>query len=260
MQALFETIRAACSPAIWSRGVELVRADAVSLEEETPEEASLRVATRGGMLSFLVTLHPAEREWSCECRSPDDPCEHVAASAIALRRARTEGKPLPGRTASGVPGAVVAGRLRYRLSRSGSGLALERCVVQGEHEQPLVTTLLSVASGRVEGPRFVAAKGDLAVERVLGTRLHGPLPRETAPRFIAALADCTDILLDGVPVRASPEALLPHGRLEDEEDGFRLSVARDPSITETFPNGIALCGDVLRPVGESGLTGRELAE
>jgi len=260
VQALFETIRSACSPAIWSSGVELVRAGAVSLEEESPEEASLRVSTRGGMLSFVVTLHPAEREWSCDCTSPDDPCEHVAAAAIALRRAGSEGKPLPGRESSGAPSPSAAGRLRYRLSRAGSGLALERCVVQGGREEPLVTTLLSVASGRVDGPRFVATKADLAVERVLGARLRGPLPRETAPRLVAALADCADILLDGVPVRASAEPLVPHGRLEDDENGFRLSVEPDPSITETFQNGVALCGDVLRPVGESGLSGRELAE
>ena len=95
MQALFETIRSACSPATWSRAVELVRAEAVSLEEESPGETALRVSTRGGMLSFFVTLHPEEREWSCDCTSSDDPCEHVAAAAIALRRAGVEGKPLP---------------------------------------------------------------------------------------------------------------------------------------------------------------------
>jgi len=260
VQALFDTIRAACSSATWSRGVELVRAEAVSLEEESPEESSLRVSTRGGMISFVVTLHPAEREWSCECTSPDDPCEHVAAAAIALRRARSEGKPLPGGGGAGAPSPSAPGRLRYRLSRSGSGLALERCVVQAGREEPLVTTLLSVASGRVDGPRFVATNADLAVERVLGARLRGPLPREIAPRLVAALADCPDVLLDGVPVRASAEPLVPHGRLEDDESGFRLCVAPDPSITETFQNGVALCTDVLRPVGESGLTGRELAE
>jgi superfamily II DNA or RNA helicase len=260
VQALFETIRSACSPATWSRAVELVRGDAVSLEEESAEEASLRVSTRGGMLSFVVTLQPAEREWSCDCTSPEDPCEHVAAAAIALRRAQLEGKALPGRAQPGVASPRAPGRLRYRLTREGSALALERSVVAGGREEPLLTTLLAVASGRVDGPRFVATKADLAVERLLGARLRGPLARETAARLVAALADCADILLDGVPVRASAEPLLLHGCVEDEEGGFRLSVAPDPSISETFQNGIALCGDVLRPVGESGLSGRELAE
>jgi superfamily II DNA or RNA helicase len=260
VQDLFEAIRAASSSGTWSRGVELVRAEAVSLEEESAEESSLRVSTRGGMISFVVTLHPAEREWSCECTSPDDPCEHVAAAAIALRRAQSEGKPLPGPAGSGAPSTSGAGRLRYHLSRCGSGLALERSVVRGGHEEPLVTTLSSVASGRVEGPRFVATNADLAVERVLGARLRGPLARESALRLVAALAECADVRLDGVPVRACAEPLVPHGRLEDDENGFRLSVVPDPSITETFANGVALCGDVLRPVGESGLTGRELAE
>ncbi|HKE10688.1 MAG TPA: SWIM zinc finger family protein, partial [Myxococcota bacterium] len=134
MQALFEAIRSACSPAIWSRAVELVRGEAVSLEEESPGEVSLRVSTRGGMLSFVVTLQPGEREWSCDCTSPDDPCEHVAAAAIALRRAQLEGKALPGRTQPGVASPRAPGRLRYRLAREGSGLALERSVLAGGRE------------------------------------------------------------------------------------------------------------------------------
>jgi hypothetical protein len=46
----------------------------------------------------------------------------------------------------------------------------------------------------------------------------------------------------------------------DQHEGFLLYIEPDPSITEVFTNGVALCGDTLRPVGESGLTARERDE
>ena len=245
---------------MWSRGVELVRAEAVALVEESPASVALRVATGGGLVTHVADLLLDDVEWSCDCSGADDPCEHVAAAAIALRRARVEGTPLPG--AAGAPRSATApGHIGYRLARTdGRGLALERCVVQAGGETLLTTTLTAVASGRVDGPRFAATQADLAVERALGSRLRGALPRELATRVLVALANCPDLTLDGVAVRASAEPLSPHARLDDEGPGFRLWVEPDPSITESFSNGVCLCGDVLRPVGETRLTGRELAE
>ena len=254
MQRLFEAVREAAGPAIWSRGVELVRAGAVIGEAEHEGELVLRVSLRGGILSHAVSLHPGDETWECDCRGTDDPCEHVAAAVIALRRARQEGRSLP------APAAGGPGRIGYRFSRVPGGLALEREVVAGSSRRLLETTLTAVASGRVEGPAFVATPSDLAVERALGPRLRGLVPRETLSRLLAALAGCPDVTLDGRPISVSAERVVPLGRLVDQGEGFLLYVERDPGLSETFANGAALCGDVLRPIGESGLTGRELEE
>ena len=48
--------------------------------------------------------------------------------------------------------------------------------------------------------------------------------------------------------------------LEDEDAGFRLSVAPDPRIAERFEGDVALADDALCLHGGSGLTGRELEE
>ena len=95
MKDLFEGVREACSPAVWSRGVELVRSEAVSGEQADEREVTLRVSTRGGMHSPSVTLHLEDQEWECDCSSRDDPCEHVSAAVIALRQARKQGATLP---------------------------------------------------------------------------------------------------------------------------------------------------------------------
>jgi superfamily II DNA or RNA helicase len=248
---LFQAIRTAASSAAWSRGVELARADAVTGESDAGEEIVLRVATRGGLITPTVTLLPAEEDWDCDCGTREDACEHVAAAAIALRRARSEGRALPGPDRS-------PGRIGYRFAREGGGLALERVVVSDAGEEILTATLAAVASGRVEGPEFLATQADLAVEQTLGAKWRGRLPRGVLPALLRQLAQCPDVRLGGEPVATSGSPVGVVGILEDDADGFRLRAVRDEGITELFDDAVALCGDTLRVLGSTGLTGREL--
>ncbi len=253
IDSLFQEVRGACSAATWSRGVELVRADAVSGEPGESDEIALRISTRGGLISPRVSLYPDQDDWECECPSRESACEHAAAAVIALRRAQREGRALSS-SAEGI------GRVAYRLSRCSEGLALEREVVGDGESQRLETTLTAIASGRVAGPRFVASPADLEIERILGWHRSGPLPRGLLPRILAQLASCPNVSLDGAPVRASGEPLVAALRLEDDGDGFRLSLDRLAGAGEVLGGGIALCDGVLRPTGEPRLSGRELDE
>ena len=253
IQTLFEAVRKSCSSGAWSRGVELTRSDSVSGESVDEGAVTIRISTRGGLICPLVTLYPTDEDWDCDCSSRENPCEHVAAAVIALRKARKEGLELP-------PSAGTAGRIGYRFSRKAAGLALERVVVAGKDSPPLRVALATVASGQVDGPEFLATQADLQVEQLLGSRLHGPVPRGLMDNLLAALEEAQDIQLDGRRVRTSSECVVPRGRVVDEDDGLRLFIERDPTITEVFHNGVVLCGDTLRPVGQSNLTGRELEQ
>jgi superfamily II DNA or RNA helicase len=253
IQTLFEAVREACSSGAWSRGVELSRSDCVTGERANAKEVAIRISTRGGLVCPLVTLYPTEDDWDCECASHESPCEHVAAAVITLRKARQDGLELPGNDGR-------RGRIGYRFSRRNAGLSLERVVVAGKDSPPLRVALASVASGRVDGPEFIATEADLAVEHLLGAHVHGPVPRGFTENLLRALEGATDILLEGRPVRTSSKRVVPHGKLVDEGDDFRLFVERDPTITEVFHNGVVLCGDTLRPVGDTNLTGRELEQ
>jgi superfamily II DNA or RNA helicase len=253
MQALFDEIRENCSPTVWSRGVELSRAGAVITEAANDEEVSLKVATRQGMAYATVTLWPADEDWSCDCKSAEPACAHVAAAAIALRQADRQGAAPP-------QPRLPPGKIGYRLKREDQAIVLNRVVVQGETSQPLTHSLEAISSGRVEGPAVMIAQSDLAVEHVLGRRQNGLIPREMMPRLLGALAQCHDVRLDDQPVQTSSKDVLPYARVEDRGDGFALLLERDPSIREVFKNGVVLCGDILRPVGQSGLTARERKE
>jgi superfamily II DNA or RNA helicase len=253
MEKLFEAVRQACPPAVWSRGVELNRASAVHFERADEDEVVFRISSRGGMISRAVIFFLDDGEWECECDALGDGCEHAAAAVIAWRRADEEG---------GGPDAAGSsrGRVGYRFSREGGSLALRRVIVTAEGSLPLETTLAALANGRVEGPRFVASQADLAVELALETHRQGVLERRLLPRLFARLEYSDDIVLDELKVSVSRQPVLPVARLTDQGEGFRLRVEEDPSVREVFRNGAALCDGTLRPLGVPKLTGREREE
>lgn len=251
IDSLFEAVRDAASSNAWSRGVELARAGAVQGERDDGEEVVLRVSTRGGLVSPTVRLFPDDEDWDCNCRTHVAACEHVTASVIALRRARSEGQALPTQRRS-------AGSIGYRLTREGDGLSIERVIVTERGETPLIATLAALASGHVSGPDFVATRGDLAVEHTLGSKRRGRIPRGVLPRLVSQLGECSDIRLDGEPVAASAEPLRFLAVVEDDDTGFRVRVGREELVDESFESCVALCNNQLRPLDPSGLLGRDL--
>lgn len=262
MQALFDAVRQACSPHVWSRGVEFTRANAVLSERADDEEVVFKVVAQDKAVQPTVTLWPDDEDWSCDCGHHEAVCAHVAAAVIALRRAGQEGKPLPA-------AQQANGRLRYAFSRSQGALSFERYVVHDGREQ-LLESPLSLSLTRPGGLLFqgrvsiavAATPADLAVESALGVHRRGRLPREVMRKLLTTLAGPAkaDIRLDGVPVKTLAKPIGLQACLEDQGDGFRLFAEPDPAITETFSNGVAQCGDTLRPVADPGLTARERAD
>ncbi len=253
MDELFEAVREACDRAVWSRGVELVRSGSVHAQTSSADEVVMRVELRAGRATPAVRLFPREAAWECDCDGPDDPCEHVAAAVIAWRRAREAGEPLA------AVGAASA-RIGYRLSRTKAGLAVARVLVRDGGDEPLTATLSAYAAGSASGPAPLASAADLAVERLIDPR------RATAPqtpamqRLLAALVGCEDVSLDGSAVSVSLDPVLPIAIVEDRGDGFALSVVPDPDHDESFANGVARCGAVIRPLGDPHLSSRERDE
>jgi superfamily II DNA or RNA helicase len=248
---VFESVRSAASPQIWSRGIELVRADAVVGERAEAEEVVVRVATKRGMIARNVTLFLDDAQWECTCGAAV--CEHAAAAVIAWKRARDDGRDLP--TARETTGTIA-----YRFSREPGGLGVARGIQVGTTFHPFEATLAALSSGRVTAPPFAARQNDLAAELALGTHRRGPIPRSAVAKLLKALQGCETATFDGTPVTTSPHPVGPRVAVDDQGEGFRVAIEDDPDVTEILANGVALCGDVLRPTVEAKLTGRELHE
>src|SRR5262245_46010031 len=82
LQKLFDALRAACPPGIWSQAVKFAREGSVSAPEATGGSLTFRVQVPG-RVAPTVTLYPNDLEWTCDCAGKVDPCSHVAAAAIA---------------------------------------------------------------------------------------------------------------------------------------------------------------------------------
>ena len=260
MQALFDAVRQACSPHVWSRGVEFTRANAVLSERADNEEVVFKVVAQDKAIQPTVTLWPDDEDWSCDCDHPEAVCAHVAAAVIAFRRAGQEGKPLPA-------AQQANGKLRYAFTRSQGGLSFERYVVHDGREQilesPLSLSLMRPGGFLFQGRVSIAvaaAPDDLGVESALGAHRRGRLPRQTMRKLLTALARCPDVRLDGNPVKALAQPIGLQACLEDQGDGLRLFVEPEPAISEQFGNGVMRCGDTLQPAADPGLTARELAD
>jgi len=254
VQQLFQAIRKQCSPRDWSRGVELARDECVVSRGATQEGDELRFQVRipGRAVGTSVSLFPEDEDWDCDCPAGASACEHIAAAIISLRRAEDKDAP-------SASGKASAGHIRYLIERRpNGGLALEREIVNGDRSVRLETTLDAIASGRVAGPAFAATRADMAVEIALGSRRRGPLDEVTLRRVIEPLSDCDEIRIDGEPVRASAIPLRPSVVVEDAPKGFFVRLADAEGIREKFSIGFVICAGVLRPVGASKLTGREL--
>jgi len=250
MKEIFEAVRSACPAPVWSRGVQLSRADAVRAEpREEDGEISFRVRSKQRLVSPIATLYVEELDWECNCGGSDDPCEHVAAAVIAWRQARKDGRSLEGQRAEGA--------VRYELSRVGGGLEFERFIVTSNGSELLTTTLEALASGRVDGPRVSPSQVDVAVEVALGPARRGRLPRGVLHRVLEQLARGAPVQLDGESIQLDWTPVMPSVRVADVPDGVRLELVPEARVDERFEDEIVRCGQTLRPLGEAALDGRE---
>ena len=218
---ILDAVRKVTRDDIWSRGVQLAREDRVLAVSEDDDEIVLSVVPQGRARPATVHLWPGDSDWSCDCPATLRPCLHIAAAAIALRRAKESGTPLESMASSG-----LIARVGYRMIRGPRGLQIRRVVAGLEEEVDLEGPL----AGKHNGPaRMSYVDADHEVEKALGLRFSGTLERERAPRLFRAMSDLSDITLDGEPISVSESPVVPHGWVEDLGDGFRLRLVRIPS-------------------------------
>ncbi|MFI5318383.1 MAG: SWIM zinc finger family protein, partial [Myxococcota bacterium] len=158
MQALFDRVRGEAERGAWTEGVEIARAGGVTQERVAGGERVLRVRPSAGLIHPTVLIYVDDQEWECDCGSAQDPCAHVAAAVIALRRAQQEGRELPAAAASG------AGALGYRFRSEATGLSLQRVVVRAEPDQPIRPALPAVIARRADVPPEIPTTSDHALE------------------------------------------------------------------------------------------------
>jgi superfamily II DNA or RNA helicase len=252
VQALFEAIRQAALPGMWSKGVQLARERCVRLVRRTDDELELQVKQPRLAVSASVTLYLQELEWTCDCDSSQDPCQHVTAAAIALQRAAQAGEQLTKQE-------QVQSKLVYRFRMDGGWLALDRWLIAPDGtEFRLTGTIAGRLDRHGQHETFSPTQEDLAVDRLLQAMLHGDRLESRLPKLLVALADRDDVFFEAQPVRVSARLLLPRVRVFDREPDVVLRVEPAVELSGVVARGLALCTDELRPLGETDFTGPRL--
>jgi superfamily II DNA or RNA helicase len=250
MQALFDAMRRASLPAVWSQGVKLARAASVSSAARSSSAITLRVRSRGHAIAPTVTLYPEDAEWSCDCGGVADPCMHAVAAVIAAKEGTANDAEAEATEAS------PAARLVYRLGTRGNSLTLDRFVVHADGRERAVTGLASLIATSALPAGMTPTHDDLTIDRLLTAHRRDALPFARLPALLSALASAEHVTLNGEPVKVSGEILLPRAVVDDAPGGgFTLTLERDPSITAVVAQGVARAGSTLQPLGETAATG-----
>ena len=245
-----EAIRKATLPAVWGRGVKLVRGgEGVVLESKDKDEIVLRIRTPGVAVAPMVVIYPGELEWDCDCEGRVRPCDHIAAAAIAL--SQNDGAPEQLKSA-----ATSGGRLLYRFTAHETGLSVERFIVSSDgQEKALTSSLASMLSKPAEAVLIHPEEPDLRADRVLETRARGVLAADQVRSLISILADAQRVYLDGILVGVSAEEVLPFATVKDEGSDVVVTIAADPRVTKAVATGVLLCGSTLTLMGEIDMCG-----
>jgi superfamily II DNA or RNA helicase len=264
MQALLEAVRKASLPGLWSQGVKLARENLVTAVTSSPAEVTVRVRAPGKAIAPTVTLYVDGEEWSCDCGSKTDPCAHVAAAVIVCSQGAAPPKARAGAASEGSaperPSLQRSTRVVYRFAKRDRVLLLTRFAVHPDGREEKIAGSLSSDLARGRLPRTLApTHDDLLVDRLLGVPPREVVPLTAVSRLFQSLSSGVEVTFQGQPVKVSGEPVPPQALLEDAPGGgFVLRIDRDPSITDVVAMGVARCGDVLRPIAESELSGHML--
>lgn len=237
----FKNIKENSTPATWGKAVEWARAKRVSVERGVgTSEIVFRVSEPGRAVSAKATLLLDDLDWTCDCSSSEDPCCHVLAATLALRRAGESHESLPLFTAQ-----VWA--IRYEFSDNNGFLDLCRTLVSpaGDETKPLEFTLTALASGRVAGPPISPSKEDLAVDIALTDNREPVVARKIWQRVFAVLSATEGLLFSGGPIQTSADSAGLDVVVETEGVGVRVKGRRQDGVTQIFKNGVVLRNGVL---------------
>lgn len=249
MQELFDTIREAAGTQIWSKGITLVRADAVTGDHESKDEVTLRVMDHDTGVGARVNLWLTDEDWHCDCGSAQDPCRHVAAAIIALKQARQAGKALP-------KSQQHAAVLSYHFTVADDQLCFYRKVTLDQEEEILTLPLsrLQEAAGVSLVSKVTPSKEDWAIERSLFPKRDGPLDRATCKRLFPHLRQLSRedqghrVFFDGNAIAVSSKAVGHQAHLSrhppqataGSAKGWFLKGRANPQIKTVFKNGACL--------------------
>ena len=256
-QEIYDEVREAASKKIWARGLEFARRkDVKKISSNT-----FCVIEPASASDHEVRLDFVDLDWMCSCSSSEDPCEHVAASVIAMKLEQEKGVEIEKYSSSKFS-------VQYELVKPlNKSLQIVRDLVSMkdgvEDVRPVRHSILSIVSGRIEGPQISAKSYDLEIDRVLsgdyGARIDGYVASSRAWNMLMPhleqLTEAQQVYYGDSIVRVSAKKKAAQIlEVAQEGNGVMLTLKANPRVVEVFSNGVCLYK------GDSGLEIRQIAK
>lgn len=235
MKEVFALIHEEATSQTWSKGVEISRLGLVEGQSINDEEIVFRVSEQGKNISPLVTIWPLEEDWNCDCGSIEDPCQHVTASIIALKRAHENGEQLP-------QSSLKPGQICYHFNSTEENyLRFTRTAKFPDREEPLILSLAALAQGTAKGPKVFPSKQDIEIDLAIDNRRKGGAFEDSLnQKLIELLQESEHVYLNGNPIKCSQDYCGYRLKLSDYGAGVWAQIYEDDTIKIAFKNGLAL--------------------
>ena len=243
-ETLYQEVFEASSKKKWSMGLEIARA--LRVQEVTSKKYIVTDNTKAADQEIILDL--VDLDWICSCASDEDPCEHVAATLIALKM-QADKKVEIKRYQSD------KWQIEYQFVRElNNCLSIKRYFtrVDGsgkEIKEPVKHSVLSIVSGRIEGPKVSAKPYDLEIDRILsgdfGARVDGYI---STPRAWMLLVNHLDALTESQTVMFEDKVIRINKNkkaakileLRPENGGYLVKLLPNDEIVHEFGNGVCL--------------------
>lgn len=264
---LYNEIKESADKKIWARGLEIARRKDVRIISPKNYVVIEKISAS----DHEVRLDPIELDWVCTCASESDPCEHVSATMVAIKMEAEKNIPIEAYMSKQFS-------VQYELRRASNNyLVLDRKLVKSGDGQPetaeIKHSLLSIVSGRIEGPNISAKPYDLEIDRVLtgdfGARIDGYISSVRAWSLLfphlASLQESHGFVFEGGALsfnnkKKAAEIL----ELSPSIDGYILTLKSNDRVLETYANGVCLYegdhGQELRIIAKNDLPETILAD
>ncbi|MGC4065745.1 MAG: SNF2-related protein [Polyangiaceae bacterium] len=149
-------------------------------------------------------------------------------------------------------------RLGYRFVVEPAGVSLTRFLIGEADAITPLTSPLSSPMSRALVMEIAPREQDLRLDRLIGNAVQKYRVQSTLGAVMTALDGAPNVWLEERAVSVDKEPVMPRVLVSEAPDGFALRFERNPAIDGIPGPGLALVGDVLRPLGEVERTGLKL--
>jgi len=225
-------IRESMTAKQWSDAVYIVRQGLVSFVNQSKDEVSSHVSDPCRAIGYQVKLWIEEEDWLCDCGG-QDPCRHIAAAAIALKKI--------GQQVDLSQNHDYHKDIAYVFKPRNHQLELTRMLYKEGVFSPLPASVLRLSAGNHKDIGIRITKEDTTIDYMLHrAQPKGQLKQHQMPELFKLLEEKHEVFFETKRLQISPEPITPEYYLLSSKKGFYFHQTFSLHPIDYYKNGLAI--------------------